>query len=202
MADAAAATRQARIANANASCSPVRNGPEISSREEAAPGHDRVAVRRQRGKHVRPGQVLDRVVAEERGEQHRDRRRVPDTCAALAGSTPWACSPADSVCGQRTREPGDHQREEDPDRQNLSGVLEGLVHAAARAAIARRQAVHHGGPVGRGEQAHRDSVHEQDRPRTPGRRSRSAAAPAARSSSAAPIIPPVANRRAPKRSDR
>ena len=54
---------------------------------------------------------------------------------------------------QVRRQPGDHQREEDADRQHLGAVLEGLVHRAAGAAVARRQAVHHGRPVGRREHA-------------------------------------------------
>ena len=41
---------------------------------------------------------------------------------------------------------------------HLGGVLEGLVHAATGAPVARRKAVHHGCPIRRGEHAHRDAV--------------------------------------------
>ena len=39
--------------------------------------------------------------------------------------------------GQAGCQPDDQEREEDADREDLSGVLEGLVHAAAGATVAR-----------------------------------------------------------------
>ena len=111
--------------------------------------------------------------------------------------------PADERVGQGRRQAEDHQREEDPDREHLRGVLEGLVHAAAGPAvagaagcsspparlgeanmpieipissrIARELGV---GEVGREQ-------HQEAEARRP-----------------QPSIPPVANGRAPKRSER
>ena len=73
---------------------------------------------------------------------------------------------------------------------------------AAGAAVPGREAVHHRRAVGRGEHPHRDPHQQQDRRRTGGRRSRSAAARAARTRTRRATIPAVANGRAPKRSDR
>jgi hypothetical protein len=63
---------------------------------------------------------------------------------------------------QRHRETEDHQREEDPDREDLRRVLERLVHAAAGAPVLRGQAVHHAGAIRRRECAHADAHQEQD----------------------------------------
>jgi hypothetical protein len=52
---------------------------------------------------------------------------------------------------QHRRQPGDHQREEDPDREHLRGVLERRVHTTPGTTIPRRQTVHHRRPVRRGE---------------------------------------------------
>ena len=84
--DAAAATRQATIANANASCRPSRNGAEMSVREERVAGEHGLVVRRAAPASTwAPTQVLDRVVAEEGGEQDRDRRQLRRRACAVAG---------------------------------------------------------------------------------------------------------------------
>ena len=64
---------------------------------------------------------------------------------------------------ERRGQADDHQREEDPDREHLGGVLERLVHAAAGAAVLRGEAVHDAGPVRGGEGAHREAHQQQDR---------------------------------------
>ena len=135
--EAAAATRQATIAKTNVSCRPWRNGPEISWGKNERPVSSAWRVRAERGQRVRAEQVLDRVVAEEGGEQDRDRRQVGGVVRPSAAGTPCASSPLLSACGSVADEPDDHQREEDPDRDHLGRVLEGLVHAAAGAAVAR-----------------------------------------------------------------
>ena len=192
-----------RSRTANAACSPSRNGPEIRLGKNELPGERRLVVRRQRREHVR------RRAGAGSGCSRGTRRTGSTPAAACAtwcavgGATPCACSPALSVCGQRRGQPDDHQREEDADREHLGGVLERLVHRRRR----RR-----GRPRGRlfitaarlGE-ANRpidDPDQQQDRAERRDRRSRSAAAAAARSRPPSASIPPVANGRAPKRSDR
>jgi len=123
-ADAAAATRQATIAKANAAWSPVAERPGDEGGEEHVAGHDRLAVRGQRGEHVRVDQVLHRVVAEEGGEQDRHRREVADGLRR-GGRHAVDLEPRGERVGERHGEPDDHQREEDADREHLGGVLEG-----------------------------------------------------------------------------
>ena len=120
------------IAKTNASCRPSRNGSVIRFGKKPRPV--RAARSQARGCWSTCGadEPLDRVVAEERREQHRHGRQVADLRAPSAAGTPCASRPAASVCGQRSREPDDHQREEDPDREHLRRVLEGLVHARRR----------------------------------------------------------------------
>ena len=112
---------------------------------------------------------------------------------------------AQSGC-QRVRqvrgEAEDHQREEDPDREHLGGVLEGLVHAPAGATVLRRQAVHHRGAVGRGEQPHRDAPISSSTAANAVKEKSIGSRLSSTNASAEPSIPPVANQRAPKRSER
>ena len=54
-----------------------RRGDQVG--KERAPGERRPVGSRERGEHMGAQQVLDRVVAEERGEQARDRRQVAPT---------------------------------------------------------------------------------------------------------------------------
>ncbi len=122
--------------------------------------------RREVGEHRRTEQLLDGVVAEERGEEHRDRREMRDTRCHASGHA-LADQPGHEAHRQGGREPEDHQREEDTDREHLGGVLEGRVHARARAAVLGGQAVHHPGTVRRGEGAHREAV-QQEQPREQG----------------------------------
>src|SRR4051794_23668984 len=53
----------------------VLEGPGDELREEARAGDGRLVGRRERVQRVRAEQALDRVVAQERGEQDRDRRQ-------------------------------------------------------------------------------------------------------------------------------
>ena len=145
--EAAAAIRQAMIAKANASCRPVRNGSAIRCGKKLRPLSAAICCVRQVREHVRRDEVRDRVVAEERGEEHGDGRQVADLRGGRGGDAVGLEAGAERV-GEGRRQADDHQREEDPDREHLGRVLEGLVHAAARAAILRRQAVHHAGAVG------------------------------------------------------
>ena len=91
--------------------------------------------------------MLDRVVAEERREQDRHRRQRRDLLRDVRGHAVRGQAGVHGR-GERRREPDDHEREEDADREDLRGVLERLVHRPAHAAIAGRQAVHHRRPVG------------------------------------------------------
>ena len=125
----------------------VAERPGDQLREERPAGEDRPVVSRDRREHLRAGQVVDRVVAEEGGEQDRDRRRASDRLRAGRGDA-VGLEPRSERVRKRPGQSDDHQREEDPDRQHLGAVHEGLVHAAAGAAISRRQAVHHRRPVG------------------------------------------------------
>jgi len=128
--------------------------------EEPVADQHGAVVGRQRVQRTRTQQVLDRVVAEEGGEQDRHRRQRRHPCGGRVVDA-VRLQPRLHGCGQRGRQADDHQREEDAHRQHLGRVLKGLVHAAAGAAVAGRQAVHDGGSVGRGEQPHRDAVQEQ-----------------------------------------
>ncbi len=76
--DAAAAIRQATIANANASCRPLRNGAEIRCGKNVRPVSVAWLAADSEASTWGPEQVLDRVVAEEGGEQDRYRRQLPD----------------------------------------------------------------------------------------------------------------------------
>src|SRR5919109_1059052 len=127
----------------------------VQSRVEG-PG-DQLRGERGPGQHVAIGggkaresggadEVLDRVVAEERREQDRDRRKLRNPVRGRVRDA-VGLQPARQRVREVGREPDDHQREEDPDRDHLRRVLEGLVHAAAGAAVACRQAVHHGRAV-------------------------------------------------------
>src|ERR1700712_3946285 len=53
--------------------------PRDQFREELAAGERGAVVERERAEHVRADELLDRVVAEERGKQDRDRREVGDS---------------------------------------------------------------------------------------------------------------------------
>ena len=130
--------------------------------EERVARQGRLAVRRQRAEHVRADEVLDRVVAQEGGEQDRDRRQLPDGVRGARRDAIGLEARRQRV-RQRRGEAEDHQREEDADRQDLRGVLERLVHRAARSAVLGRQAVHHGGAVGRREQPHGRPDQQEDR---------------------------------------
>ena len=69
-----------------------------------APGQRRLVVGGERVERVRAEQVLDRVVAEERREQDRDRRQVRQLLRRGAG-TPCAWSPPRSVSGRVAARP-------------------------------------------------------------------------------------------------
>ena len=116
---------------------------------------------RQRRDDVGAEQVRHRVVAEERGKERRDRRQRRDVVGDRARYA-FVGEPDVERVGQSTREADDHQREEDADREHLSRVLEGRVHARSHAAMLGGQGVHDAGAIGRGEHAHRDAVQEQE----------------------------------------
>ena len=146
----------------NALSRPLWNGFEISWGKKRAAGEQRLAVgaerRRARGRRAGAGSGCSRG---RRRTGPRSGGRWAALEAAAAG-TPWAVRPLSSVWGSVPDSPIDHQREEDPDRDHLGGVLEGLVHPPAGAAVALGQAVHHGRAVGRGEHPHRDPVEGED----------------------------------------
>ena len=80
-----------------------RSGDQL--REELLAGQrGGVRLRQLRQDPGRAEQRLDRVVAEERGEQAADRRRSRDLCATAAG-TPWAVSPLVSALGSERTGP-------------------------------------------------------------------------------------------------
>jgi hypothetical protein len=77
---------------------PERGGDQVG--EERRPGQHRVGVGGQRLQRFGPDQVLDRVVAEEGGEEDRDRRRLADPVSDVGGyavgveaAAPWSASP-------------------------------------------------------------------------------------------------------------
>ena len=94
-----------RSRTANASCRPARNGAEIRCGKNARPVSAAWLAAESAASTCAPTQVLDRVVAEERGEQDRHRRQRARRGARRRRATPWACRPDVSVCGQR-RWPG------------------------------------------------------------------------------------------------
>ena len=69
-----------------------------------------------------------------RGTRRRAPRRAAGgaTCVAVAARNAVRLEARRERVRQRRREPDDHQREEDPDREHLRRVLEGLVHAGRR----------------------------------------------------------------------
>ena len=85
-----------------------------------------------------PDQRRRRVVAEEGGEEHRDRRELRRRGLPWCGATPCASSPALSVWGRVAESPMIISVKKIADREHLRGVLERLVHAGAGAAVARR----------------------------------------------------------------
>ena len=110
---------------------------------------------------MRPEQVLDGVVAEEGGEDNRDGGQSRGVRGHGRGHA--VCSEAGAQrMGEAGGEAEDHEREEHADRDDLGRVLEGLVHAAARAAVPAGEAVHDCRSVGGGEHAHRDAVEGED----------------------------------------
>ena len=117
---------------------------------------------REVGQHGASEQGLDGVVAQEGAEQGGNRRQVRRPCRRRR-RYPVGYQTVIQRGGQRSGETDDHQGEEDPDREDLGGVLEGRVHSRAHTAVLGRQAVHHPGTVGRGEGAHGQTVEEQYR---------------------------------------
>ena len=152
--DAAAATRHAAMAKSNAACSPWRNGARDEGGEEAAPGDH--------------GAVPGRELGQRRG---------------CRGGAAWGCTPrrrrtasTPGAGGPRVGDVGRHALGHQPVVQvaraatddnptimrvkkipmdsDLRRVLEGGVHARARAPVLGREAVHDAGPVRRAERAH------------------------------------------------
>ncbi len=108
-----------------------------------------------------PDQVLDRVVAQEGGEQRRDRRQVRRLVRHLRGHAVGQQA-GGHVVGEGAGQADDHQREEDADGDHLGRVLEGGVHARPGPAVLGRQRVHDAGAVGRAERRHGEAGEEQD----------------------------------------
>ena len=144
---------------------------------------------------LRPEQRLHRVRAEN------DAKMVApggssEIRVASAAPTPCARSPARNRPREPLRQADDHQREEDADREDGGGVQERRVHPAADAALVRREAVHHGGPVRRREEPHADAFQEEHEaelgiPKSTGSRSSQT------KQTVEMVIPAVANDRAP-----
>ena len=108
-----------------------------------------------------PGDLTDRVVAEEGGEQDADGRDVGDAVSGGHRHTVLG-EPAEHGIRQVCAQPRDHQREEQADGEDHRGVLEGGHHAGTRPTGGDRQRVHHLGTVRRREEPHADSVDQQD----------------------------------------
>jgi hypothetical protein len=89
--DAAAASRLATIAKSNAACRPARKGAAIRPGKKLRPV--RAAAGPRLGARARADQVLDRVVAQEGGEEGGDRRQVRGLRRPRSVDTPWATSP-------------------------------------------------------------------------------------------------------------
>ncbi|HEY8044927.1 MAG TPA: hypothetical protein VIF35_11725, partial [Streptosporangiaceae bacterium] len=150
-----------------------RDGREREGQVQAAgerlldqPGEERAAgdVRELAGAQVLQGpgraeQFLDRVEAEERGEQAADRRLVRDQVGGR-GRDPRVDQPpvqgSRQVVGQAQRDDGEEQAH----GQHRGRVLERVQHPGAGTALVRRQAVHDRGLVRREEQPHADGEHE------------------------------------------
>ena len=137
-ADATAATSASPAAARNTTTRPSWNGSEISCGKNCWP----VSVRPGRGgscaEHLRAEQRLDRVVAEERGEQRCPPAAARPTCWAASAGTPCALRPGAERRGSDRGQAGDHQREEHADRQHHAGVQERRPHAGGRAALGGR----------------------------------------------------------------
>ncbi len=161
--DAAAAIRQATIANRNASCRPELNGPEIRCGKNERPVSAAWLCAGSDAEHVRADEVFDRVVAEERGEQDRHRRHVATRCARVAAETPWACSPEASACGRLAARPRIISVKKIPTESTCAEFWKVWFMPPPAPRSCGRQAVHHRGAVGRGEQPHRDAHQQQHR---------------------------------------
>ena len=159
----AAAIRQATIANRNAACSPSRNGPEMRLGKNELAGERRLVVRREPGEHVRAEQVLDRVVAEEGGEQDRHRRQRRPRDGRSRRSTPCACRPALIVSGSVEASPMIISVKKIPIDSTWAEFWKVWFIAPPAPRSLLRQAVHHRRAVGRGEHAHRRADQQQDR---------------------------------------
>ena len=175
---------------------------EISCGKNVRPVSDRLAVRRQRGEHVRADEVLDRVVAEERGEQDRHRRQLCATERRRRRRRRAPRGPPPSVCGSVAASPTIISEKKIPTESTCAEFWNVWFIAAAGAAVAPA-AGSTSPPRGWARRTSPSrSRSAAGRARTAGRRSSSAAAASSPKPTAAASIPPVANGRAPKRSDR
>ena len=161
------------MAKSRAAWRPAWNGALIRPGKKPRPVSACCWASGQLAQRVGADEVLDRVVAEEGGEQRGDRREVGDA-VGHAGRHAVGDQPVQQVLGKRRHQPDDHEGEEDPDGQHLGRVLEGGVHPRAGTPVLGRQAVHHPGPVGRAERGHGQPGEEEQRRRRPSRGSRRA----------------------------
>ena len=135
--DATAATRQAAIANPNATTRPSWNGWEISDGKKPAAGEVGASAAAGGGSpwgRAATGSGCSRA-ARRTGPRPAAARRP---AAPAPAGTPWAVRPGCIVVGSEADEPGDHQREEDADREHHRGVLERRAHARRRRRAGRR----------------------------------------------------------------
>ena len=146
--------------------------------------------------HRRAEQALQRVEAQEGGEDVAERRQVGE----LGGIGDGDAVGDEAVVHRRGHlvvQPEDEQREEEPHRERHAGLGEGHPHPRGRPAVASGDRVHDRGRVRRGEQAHRRSPRRTSPRRRASRRSWPGRSSSPRTSRPKASIPAVAKGRAP-----
>ena len=158
-----AAIRQATIANANAACRPSRNGPEMSVGKNELPVSAAWSCADSPASTCGPEQVLDRVVAEEGGEQDRDRRQRRHVVRGGGGRRRAPAGRRSSSPAASTASPMIISVKKIPIDSTWAEFWNVWFIAPPAPRSPVRQAVHHRRAVGRGEHAHRRPDEQQDR---------------------------------------
>ena len=200
--EATAATRQAPIANDECVDERCVERPGDQLWEEAAAGQ-RHAVCGAAGcrRTCGPSSVLIGLKPRNEAKRRRDGRQVRDARGVGRGHVV-----GDQPALQRVRQPGgeadDHQREEDADREHARRVHERREHAGAGAAL-RAAASEFITPALFGDENRPipTPFSSEDQREPDVARSRREARSSSRKLARRAIIPPVANGRAPKRSE-
>ena len=121
-------------ANVKTMVRPWRNGPEMRVGEKGGRGNP-ACWAGVKAVSVEPSRC-HRVVAQEGGKEHRDRRQIGHLGRSRVRHA-LGCQAMGKGDGQAGGQPHDHDREEYPDRERHPGVLEGGAHARGHAPLVR-----------------------------------------------------------------